>query len=176
MLLAVHHKRMVMFGKDFAFDDSSRVDVSLLDPFSMILSGTDDRPIDGRVAEQHSDLSRGRRGIRIQIAYHAVQLRYRPVFRADVLRLRRIVPDVVQFLVRDGFTADVTIHRRLKTHVAVLDDDVVDERAHSAVANNGEFKGLDFYVAVRVRERDDGMRLQCVDDERNGISRNRWPR
>jgi len=126
MLLAVHDKCMMMSGQDFAFDHCSRVDVSLLDPFPMILRGPDHGPIDRRVAEQYPELSQRQRGARVQIAYHAIQLRDGAVFRSDVLGLRRVVPHVMQFFVGDGFATDVAIHDGLKSCVAVFDDDIVD--------------------------------------------------
>ena len=127
MLLAVHDECMVMPGQDFAFDHRGGVEFSLLDPFPMILRGPDHRPIDRRISEQDAELSQGRRGARVEIAYDAIQLRDGPVFRPDVLRLGRVVPHVMQFFVRDGFATDIAIHDRLKSCVAAFDDDVVDD-------------------------------------------------
>ena len=77
----------------------------------------------------------------------------------------------MQLLVGHGVAVDVRVYRGLKQRVAVFDDDVVDDLADAWIADDGELELIELPVAVRIGERYDGMRLQRVDDERDGIDR-----
>ena len=80
---------------------------------------------------------------------------------------------MAQLLVAHLLAADVAIHHRLERRVAVLDDDVVGGRPDSRVADHRLLEVSELWVAMRVRKGDDRVRLQRLEDQRNGIDRHR---
>jgi hypothetical protein len=112
-------------------------------------------PVDRWIAEENAKLAlRGKR--RVDGAYCPIELRHLARHRPD-LGLCRVVPHLAERVVRDVVSADEAIHEVLVSRIAVLHDDIVDDRRESGISNERKRKRVDLIVAVRVGERHHGM-------------------
>ena len=87
--------------------------------------------------------------------------------RADSAHLRRIFPDVTQFIPRDRPTGDITIHHRLISSIAEFDDDVSDGWCETTVANQGREKipRFDLPVPRAIADRHQWMLFEGTHDQ-----------
>jgi hypothetical protein len=86
--------------------------------------------------------------------------------------LRRVLPRTAQLRERYILAPDEPIHRLLIPRIAGLDDDIVDERGETRIANQREPEGVPLLVAVRAFvDRHDVVRLEGIEDGRDRLHR-----